>query len=239
MDTYKIGFHLTIRYLAAIIMSFVIFLSFTAIFTLPLTEAIGYDAYISDKATGQSEKVYTHYFSDGEDIKKAEYEAQGLTVHTAQLRSELSGAGAALIFTAAQSLSLVLFVALVPNRLYRFGEEDAALGNACSTARWLVPTLFPAGVNLLSYLLLVLSKLQWLGDEGLSLYRYANYHLYGFQRLILGTGNDCSEISWMGIFLALFPTVLTIASCGILYELGYRGIHPLIILKNKIKYKRN
>jgi hypothetical protein len=43
----------------------------------------------------------------------------------------------------------------------------------------------------------------------------------------------------MGIFLALFPTVLAIASCGILYELGYRGIHPLIILKNKIKYKRN
>lgn len=239
MDTYKIGFHLTIRYLAAIIMSFVIFLSFTAIFTLPLTEAIGYDAYISDKATGQSEKVYTHYFSDGEDIKKAEYEAQGLTVHTAQLRSELTGACAALIFTAAQILSLVLFVALVPNRLYRLGAENAASGKEHSASRWLVPSLFPAGVSLCSYLLLVVNKLQWIDDQGLAIYRYANYHLYGFQRLILGTGNDCSEISWMGIFLALFPTVLAIASCGILYELGYRGIHPLIILKNKIKYKRN
>lgn len=239
MDTNKIGFHLTIRYLAAIIMSFVIFLSFTAIFTLPLTEVIGYDAYVSDKATGQSTKVYTHYFSDGEDTKKAEYESQGLTVYTAQLRSELTGAGAVLIFTAAQMLSLVLFVALVPNRLYRLGAEDAASGNEHKTAHWLVPSLFPAGVSLCSYLLLVVNKLQWISDQGLTIYRYANYHLYGFQRLILGTGNDCSEISWTGILLAIFPAVLTIASCGILYELGYRGIHPLIILKNKIKYKRN
>lgn len=239
MDTVKFGFMLILRYFTGVLMSFVIFLSVTAVFTLPLTEVIGYDAYVTDEATGRNEKIYTHYFSDGDDTRKAEYEAMGITVHTAQLRSELSGAGAALIFTAAQSLSLVLFVALVPNRLYRLGEEDAALGNAYSTARWLVPTLFPAGVNLLSYLLLVLSKLQWLGDEGLSLYRYANYHLYGFQRLILGTGNHCREIGWVNIALSILPVAVTVASCGILYELGYRGIHPLTTLKNKIKYKRN
>lgn len=239
MDTVKFGFMLILRYFAGVLMSFVIFLSVTAVFTLPLTEVIGYDAYVTDEATGRNEKIYTHYFSDGDDTRKAEYEAMGIKVHTAQLRSELSGAGAALIFTAAQSLSLVLFVALVPNRLYRLGEEDAASGNAYSTARWLVPTLFPAGVNLLSYLLLVLSKLQWLGDEGLSLYRYANYHLYGFQRLILGTGNHCREIGWVNIALSILPVAVTVASCGILYELGYRGIHPLTTLKNKIKYKRN
>lgn len=239
MDTVKIGFNLTIRYFASLIMSFVIFLSFTAIFTLPLTDAIGYDAYVSDKTTGQSTKVYTHYFSDGEDTKKAEFESQGYTVFTAELRSELSGGGTALIFTAAQILSLVLFVALVPNRLYRLGAEDAASGLERSATRWLISGLFPAGIGLLSFLLLVLNKLQWMGDRGLSLYRYANYHLYGFQRLVLGSGNDCSEISWAGILLALFPAVLTIASCGILYELGYRGFQPLTVLKNKIKYKGN
>ena len=56
MDTVKLGFGLTIRYLAGVLMSFVIFLSFIAVFTLPLTEAIGYDAYVTDE-TGHSRKV--------------------------------------------------------------------------------------------------------------------------------------------------------------------------------------
>lgn len=239
MDTVKFGFMLILRYLAGVIMSFVIFLSFTAVFTLPLTQAIGYDAYVTDKETGQNEKIYTHYYADGEDTRKAEYEALGLTVHTAQLRSELSGGGAALIFTAAQILSLVLFIALVPNRLYRLGAEDAADGYDRSTARWLIPSLFPAAINLLSFILLLLNKLQWIGDQGFSLYRFANYHLYGFQRLILGTGNHGAEVSWLGIVLSILPAGLTVAVCGLLYHLGHRGIHPLIVLKNKIKYKRN
>ena len=32
---------------------------------------------------------------------------------------------------------------------------------------------------------------------------------------------------------------LAILVCGILYHFGYRGLHPLNALKNKIKYKRD
>ena len=57
MDTTKTGFQLLLRYFSCVIMSFVIYFSFAAVFTLTLTEAVGYDVYITDKKTGQSEKV--------------------------------------------------------------------------------------------------------------------------------------------------------------------------------------
>lgn len=239
METVKIGLNLSIRYLGSIMMSFVIFLSFVAIFTLPLTEAVGYDAYITDEATGHNRKVYTHYYADGEDAKKTQYESQGLTIHTAELRSELTGVGAALVFAAAQLLSIFLFIALVPSRLYRLGAQDAEFCKGLSIRRWLLPTLFPTAISLTGYILLLLNKLQWIGNHGLSLYRYTNYHLYGILRILLGTGNDCSQIGWISVLLAIFPVALTIFACGLLYQFGYRNIHPLKALKNKIKYKRN
>ena len=239
MDTVKIGISLIIRYLGGILMSFVIFLSITAIFTLPLTEAIGYDAYISDEETGRSTKVYTHYYADGEDTKKAEYEARGLTVYTAGLRSELTGSGTVLILAAAQVMSLVMFAALVPGRLYRLGSDDLASGKEKCWKNWLFPTLFPTAISLTGFLLLVLNKLQWMGNQGLSLYRYANYHLYGLLRLILGTGNEGTQIGWLSVLLALAPAAVTVLSCWALYEFGYRDFHPLRELKNKIKYKRD
>lgn len=239
METVKIGLNLSIRYLGSIMMSFVIFLSFVAIFTLPLTEAVGYDAYITDEATGHNRKVYTHYYADGEDTKKTQYESQGLTIHTAELRSELTGVGAALVFVAAQLLSIFLFIALVPSRLYRLGAQDAEFCKGLSIKRWLIPTLFPTAISLTGYILLLLNKLQWIGNWGLSFYRYANYHLFGFLRILLGTGNDCSQIGWICVLLAITPAVLTIFVCGLLHQFGYRNIHPLSKLKNIIKYKRN
>ena len=239
METVKIGFSLAIRYLASMIISFVIFLSFVAIFTLPLTKAVGYDAYITDETTGDSRKVYTHYYADGEDTKKTQYESQGLTVYTAELRSELTGFGAALVFAAAQLMSICLFIALVPSRLYRLGAKDAGSRKRLSTWRWLAPTLFPTAISLTGYILLLMNKLQWIGNYGLSLYRYANYHLYGFLRILLGTGNDCAQIGWICVLLAIFPVALTILVCGLLYQFGYHNIHPLHTLKNIIKYKRN
>lgn len=237
MGTVKTGIGLLARYLACVIMSFVIYLSFAAVFTLTLTEAIGYDAYVTDSKTGQSEKIYTHYYADGEDTRKAEYEAMGVTVSTAELRSELTGTGSVLVFTAAQVVCFALFIALVPNRMYQQGSKDAEASQEYGVTRWLIPSLYPAAVNMAGFLLLVAGKLQLIGDQGLSIYRYINYHLYGLQRLILGTGNNCAEISWLSVLLAIFPAALTLCSCGILYEFGYRGFHPIITLKNKIKYK--
>jgi len=238
METVKLGVSLSVRYLACMILSFVIFLSLIAVFTLPLTQAVGYDAYVTDEATGQNRKVYTHYYADGEDREKTQYEAQGLTVHTAELRSELTGLGADLVFGVAQILSICLFVALVPSRLYRLGAKDGEARKQHGIWRWLGPTLFPTAISLTGYILLLMNKLQWIGNQGLSLYRYTNYHLFGFLRILLGTGNDCAQITWTSVLLSAFPIPLTVFVCGLLYRFGYRNIHPLTALKNKIKYKR-
>lgn len=239
MDRVRIGIGLTLRYVAGVLMALMVFSAITAIFTLPLTEVIGYDVYVANEEAGRSELVYTHYFADGEDARLSEYEARGLTVFQAELRSQLSGAEAGVLFAIAQGISLVLFIGLVPNRLYRLGAACREAGEPHRAADWLFPTLFPAAISLAGYVLLVLSKVNPSGFPGLSLYRYANYHFYGLLRLILGTGNDASLLYWGQISAALLPTALTVLLCALGYEFGYRGIHPIAALKNKIKYKRD
>ena len=69
MEIFKNGGKLIVKYLVVLIMSFMVFMSFIAIFSLAGTEVIGYEAWLTNNESGESEKVYTHYYADGEDTK--------------------------------------------------------------------------------------------------------------------------------------------------------------------------
>lgn len=235
MSNLKTGGNLLLRHILCIIMSFIIFLSFSAVFTLSSTEEIGYHAYTPDSATGTSELLYTHYFADGEDTKKAEYEALGIKLVTAPLRSTLAGTDAAVCFALAQVICLLLYGATVLHKLYRLGLD--ASGTASLSFRpAILLSLFPAGLSLISWLLLMAAKVGSY-PAGLSIYRYVNYHLYGLQRLILGTGNDPAAISWLRVSLATFPSVMALVCGSISYAIGAKGLHPVKWLLHKLKYK--
>jgi hypothetical protein len=135
----------------------------------------------------------------------------------------------------AREICLLLFVATVLHKLYRLGLDACGTGSFnCRPA--ILLSLFPAGLSLISWLLLMAAKVGSY-PAGLSIYRFANYHLYGFQRLILGAGNDPAAISWLHIILAIFPAVVTVI-CGTLsYAIGAKGLHPVKWLLRKLKYK--
>ena len=235
MSNLKTGGNLLLRHILCIIMSFIIFLSFSAVFTLSSTEEIGYHAYAPDSATGTSELLYTHYFADGEDTKKAAYEALGIKLVTAPLRSTLAGTDAAVCFALAQVICLLLYGATVLHKLYRLGLDACGTGSQ-DFHKGIVLSLFSAGPALVSWLMLIAAK-AGSNAAGLSIYRYVNYHLYGLQRLILGTGNDPAAISWLRVSLATFPSVMALVCGSISYAIGAKGLHPVKWLLHKLKYK--
>ena len=229
MENLKLGSKLLLRFIASIIMSFMIFMSFTAIFSLIGTESIGYDVWVTDADTGEFAKAYTHYFADGEDTKLEEYKSAGHTVEKYEVRSDFAGTPMISCFTLAQIVSLWLFVMFVPFKLYKIGEVDA---NKVSTGRMKKDTLkglkiglVPASLNIVSFAILLLGKLGAMGNESLTIYRFLNYHMYGYLRLIFGQATSIAEISPVGLALASIPTIITLLLCLVIYILGIRRIN--------------
>ncbi len=238
MQILKQGFAVLGRYLICLIMCFFVTFSFIAMFSMFTLEMVGYEAAIFE--TEESEEPleqYIHYYSDGEDIKKKDAEAKKQIVVTREFAGDFEGAPFIASHILAQTVSLVLFFAIVPSSLNKLGRSDLNAVNCGRTNEdklkgfkaGLIPTVF----GLASWVCLLLSKLKLMG-AGLSVYSFANYHFFGYQKLIFGNATAASQISWGGIFLALLPVVLTLAACTVSYILGYKDIS----LYEKTVYKK-
>ena len=238
MQIFKQGFSVLGRYLICLVMCFFVTFSFIAIFSMFTLEMIGYEAAIFE--TEESEEPieeYIHYYSDGEDVKKKDAEAKEQIVVTREFADEFDGAPFIASHIISQTVSLVLFFAIVPSSLNKLGRSDLNAVN-CGRAeedklKGLKAGLIPMAFGLASWVCLVLSKLGIMG-AGLSLYSFANYHFFGYQKLIFGGATSAAQISWGGIFLALLPVVLTLAACTVAYLLGYKDIS----LYEKTVYKK-
>jgi hypothetical protein len=229
MNNLKLGLNILGKYVVCIVMCFFITFSFIAIFSMMSLEMVGYEAAVfeNEKAEEPIEQ-YTHYYSDGDDAKKADYEAKKYIVVTREFAGEFSGSPYITCHIVAQAISLVLFVVIVPHTLYKQGRLDA---NAVSCGRMeedklrgLKASLIPSAVSLASWVCLILAKLQ-VFKAGLQIYSFANYHLYGFQKLIFGNVDSAAQISWSSMALALIPVLLTVAACAVTYILGYKDIN--------------
>lgn len=234
MSNLKLGGITLVKYILSILMCFLVTFSFVAIFIMTSAEVVGYHAAVrdGDKAIEQ----YTHYYSDGDDLKKADAEAKGYTVEKIELRGELEGTPFVLCHVLSQIISLVLFVAMTAKSLNTQGRLDRNAVN-CGRAeedmlRGVKIGLFPAGLSFISWALLLLNKFNVVGF-GYDAYRFANYHFFGYQKLIFGSV-AAQDMSITMLFLALLPTVLTLAVCAGAYTLGYKDIS----LYEKAVYKK-
>ena len=227
MTDLKLSFTTLGKYILSIVMCFLITFSFVAIFVMTSTEIVGYHAEILD-----GEEViekYDHLYSDGEDLKKAEAEKKGYTVATLETREELSGTPFVLCHSIAQTVSLVLFIAMLSKSLNSQGRADRNAVN-CGRAeenifRGLKAGLLPTCVSLASWICLLLFKLGII-NGGLGIYTAVNYQFFGYQNLIFGGTSAVTPQSINGatLFLALLPAVITLAVCTGSYILGYKDI---------------
>ena len=201
-------------------------------------EMIGYDAAIFENEEAEAPiEEYKHYYSDGEDTKKAEAEAKKYIVVTREFANEFSGTPYVACHIIAQTVSLLLFVATLSSSLTKQGRADL---NAVTCGRMKEDKLrgfkvglFPAGLSFASWVCLILAKFAGF-KAGLPIYSFTNYHFFGYQKLIFGSTATVDAISVGALFLALLPTVVTLAVCTVAYLLAYKDIS----LYEKAVYKK-
>ena len=190
-------------------------------------EIIGYDAFVVDE-NDEIVAEYTHLFADGEDNKKAQYEAEGYKVSTLDKATEFGGSAELAAYIISQIIGLVFFVFVVPKNIYSEGTADAnkvSRGRAEKDLFRGLKIAIPTAVfNLLSFIYLIIGKA--FGIKGaFTIYNFANYHLYPYQRLIFGDAVNAETLGWGCVALAFLPTVLVLLVCTITYILGYKGIN--------------
>lgn len=239
LDTFEFNAKSFLRYIVCLIMVFLVHISFITIFTIATTKNIGYDAYIPNIETNEYEKVYTHYYDDGEDLKLKEYEEQEIEVQKVVFRSDFEGTPYVACIIISQIVSLLMFIIMVPSKLYKCGDSDVnkvMCGRAQKNLmRGIYLSVGPLLINIASYVVLILTKFGVIGNVGVSVFKLANYHLFGYLQLIFQKANTADAIGWGAIVLALLPTALTLASCFIAYILGYKriNIYDKTVLQNK------
>lgn len=238
MKTLKLSLTVLGKYIICLLMCFFVTFSFIAVFSMFSLEMIGYEAAIfeNEEATEPLEE-YIHYYADGDDTKKAEAEAKKQIVVTREFADEFKGTPYIACHIISQTVSLILFVAVMSSSLNKQGRADH---NAVTCGRakedilkGLKVGLLPAGVSLASWVCLVLAKFGCF-KAGLPIYSFLNYQFFGYQKLIFGSNTVATALSTGVLFLALLPVVITLAVCTVAYILGYKDIS----LYEKAVYKK-
>ncbi len=229
MEKIKLGFNLLGKYVVCLIMCFFITFSFIAIFTMISPPPMaGYEAAVLENSESETPiDSYVHYYKDGEDTKKADYEKEGYIVNTREFAGRLSGTPYVVCYVIVQIINLILFIFIISGGLIKKGKVDASnisrgYGIEDLTVGIKVG-LVPAAFSFITWIFLILSKTGVM-HSGTAIYAYANYHLFGYQQLIFGQASTPTEISWLSIVLALLPVVLILAVCSVAYVMGYKNI---------------
>ncbi len=236
----KLALNLLGKYLICIIMCFLTFFSFTAIFAMnsPL-DIIGQEVAVYEtKESEETLDYYVHYFKDGTDTKLAEYKAKGYVIATRDITGGLKGTPAIISSLISQIVSLVFFIMIVPRVLHAEGSGDVnrvSCGRAEEDKLKGLKAAIPlAAIQFISWVLLILSKFGVI-KFGFTVYNFVNYHLYGYQKLIFSGINSTKDISFLSLILALLPVLLTLVVCYLTYLLAYKDIN----LYERLVYKKN
>lgn len=238
MKTFKLSLSVLGKYVICLLMCFFVTFSFIAVFSMFSLDMIGYDAAIfENEEASEPLEEYKHYYADGEDTKKAEAESKNQIVVTREFASEFSGTPYVACHIIAQAVSLTLFIAIMSSSLNKQGRADLNAVH-CGRAKedilkGLKVGLVPTGVSIASWVCLVLAK-SGIFKAGLPIYSFANYHFFGYQKLIFGNNVAVEALSTGTLFLALLPAVITLAVCTVAYILGYKDIS----LYEKAVYKK-
>lgn len=237
-EIFKKGSVLFLKLLVAGIMCFFVIMSFSVLATAAFTENIGYKAYGTSAEGGESLELYTHYYSDGEDTLKAEYEDRGYTVTESSIRSEISGTGNAVFQTVVQIFCLLITLSFVYPDLWHIGTTDSNLVKFKHKAEDKLKGLKIGLIAVIpQYLLLICAAIAKFGLSSklpAALLKFANASFYTFIQLIIGNAATLGELSaFRFALLWLLPLIIPAAACGS-YYLGYRNIS----IGEKIVYKK-
>lgn len=225
-----------IRYTICAILAFFIYLSVSVITVGSFTDVIGYEA--RDSKTGET--LYVYHYEDGEDTKAQEYKDKGIEIATLAIRNELAGTPKFFTVFISQLLALLMVVAFTHKRLWALGDSDANLVNfehiKANKLRGLYIGLLAIIPNVISWLVVVASKLGIITDKVIYVFRLINYQLFSFINLLFGeTTISTGDITWGAIILCLLIFTVLPIICFASYLLGFNRIR----ISEKLIYRKN
>ena len=227
-ENFKTGAKLFLKLIVVNIMCIFVVMSFIVLSTAAFTKNVGYKAYGTSSDSSEPQELYTHYYADGEDTKKAEYEGRGFTVSESKIRSEMTRGGTAAFLTVSQIFCiLILFSFIYPN-IWHIGTTDSNLVKFKHKAEDKLKGLK------MFLLFVIIAKAGAAPKFPVVLLKFLNAAFYSLTHVICGSAVHVSELSVIRlILLLLLPLVIPAVSC-VSYILGYKNFS----VGEKLIYKK-
>ncbi len=241
----KKSLSLFLRILLANVLSLIVAVSLTTVFTVVFSEQTGYEArgYISTpeiekgQVEAQEEDLYTYYFKDGEDTKKSDYINQGYTVVEYPIYKGISSLARFFCLIIIQLLCGFLFLGFVYVEMWPLGYKD---GFAKNPNKYQKDKLMGFKVGLLASIpnvlllsLLTLFKNSFTGGFSVGTYKLMNSTLYSIIDVISNGVVPFESLKFVQILLLFCVVLILPLASQFWYYIGRRGI----ILSKKLMYK--
>lgn len=224
------------RQIIVTIMNIFVCISLMVLATAAFTKVNGYDAYVYEKDGTEPIAQYTYLNADGEDTKKAEYEAEGYTVRTSEKRSPMSKNGQIVYHTVAQIIAILLMTGFIYPNLWSLGAKDSNLvyfkHKSEDKLRGLKIGLI-ASIPPIIIMLVIFIFGRNIFNVALFALIFSNF--YSLIEVISGSALVLSELAIWQMLLMLLLFVIPITIAFVAYLLGYKGIS----IGEKIIYKKN
>lgn len=238
-EIFKNGTSIFLRFIAVNVMSFIIIISLGMLFTSFFTENIGYKVLGTASDSTEQVELYTHYNSDGEDLKKSEFEEQGYTITQINIRSPLSSAGNISLLVIIQIFCFVLLISFTYSKIWSLGDSDSNLVKFKHKKEDILKGLKIGLVALIPYSLafiaLIVAKMGVYENFSLDLYKFINSVFYSVNVVIIGSSATLGELSSWRLVLLFAVQLFVPIICMVAYILGYRNfsITENIVYKKK------
>lgn len=237
-EIFKNGLFLFGRSVIVVIMCFFICISMSVLSTAIFTENIGYTAfgYTDDNEDGV--ELYTYYNADGDDTKKAEYEAQGYTLQTVNIRSQLSSTENGIFLTVTQICCIAILISFIYPSLWQLGCKDSNLVRFKHKSEDIFKGL-KIGViasipSIIFFAIILICGIGAYSKLPASLYKFVNCQYFSFIELILKNTVTVGDINAIQYFLLFLLLLIIPATAFISYLLGYKDIS----ISEKFIYKK-
>lgn len=221
------------------IMSFFLIISFNFITIIAFTEDIGYVAYGTTEENSEQVELYTHYYADGDDTKKQEYEEMGYTITTPSIRSNVSKTTDVIAKIIASIFCLIIVISITYAEMWKVGDKDRTAvkykGQKEQKQKGFIIGVTASIPAIIFLFVLAVLKSGAAKTFPMLIYAFLNTYLYDLIYLIANGSTVFGALKIYQLILLLLLLAIIPIVCGVAYILGYNSFS----ISEKIIYKKN
>ncbi len=218
------------------IMCFFLVISISVLIEAAFSENIGYTLSVYETETEKLITKYDHFYADGEDEKRAEYESNPkYTLDERKNRSEVSKTGDITFKTVSAALCTIILISFIYPKFWQMGTKDSNLVHFKHQREDKLKGLKIGLLSAIPGIILLIVFMFFIPTVNSALYKILCSGLYVFIELILGSSKTFADLSILQfIGLLLLKAIVPLTAFGA-YLLGYKNIS----LHEKLVYKKN